>query len=427
MAKFVNNRKRRQAGAASLHMLAMSGDFNAQLHFNVAESRSILFETDSRRLIRNNAFEKAANSARRLFGNMEEMRASAETPWQKQQVAILGKNLTKSRANVLAHLSNPSSATVFILISKFLGISPELDQVYRADHAAKMDAAGFVARTGMSFIPGAGPLLGTVTRTGMKIHSSQHSAARSKGEKVKFDHEASNIVPSSSSGSVFSETSFNQPGGASGSSRIQRRATTASAGPSAQPSLQRRSQSSQSRRKPSNTRTTRARGSVGRNNTARGRSKETESKSPSQRPMSETDVPRTQIQNSMRHGASPGEVENDETQVLPRVQITSQNGMPSPQQLGARELSEDEQHQMAVEMYKKQRNKLKLVLLLKARDKQAKGIAQGKGSGLAQSSGSSSGKRVKPVLEQKKKEANNFLRRVRENMKKEDQETKQKS
>ncbi|KAI0563518.1 hypothetical protein FGB62_38g216 [Gracilaria domingensis] len=425
MANFVNNRKRRQAGAASLHMLAMSGDFNAQLHFNVAESRSILFETDSRRLIRNNAFEKAANSARRLFGSMEEMRASAETPWQKQQVAILGKNLTKSRANVLAHLSNPSSATVFILLSKFLGISLELDQVYRADHSAKMDAAGFVARTGMSFIPGAGPLLGTVTRTGMKIHSSQHSAARSKGEKVKFDHEASNIVASSSTGSVFSESSFNQPSAASSSSQMQRRATTASARSSAQPNLQRRSQSSQSRQKPSNTRTTRARGSVGRNNSARGRSKETESKPPSQGPMNEADLPRTQIQNSTRRGAMPGEVGSDGTRVLPGTQTTPQIGMRSPQQLEAWEMSEDEQHQMAIEMYKKQRNKLKMVLLLKARDKQAKGIAQGRGSGLAQSS---SEKRVKPVLEQKKKEANNFLRRVRENVRKEaQQEQKQKS
>lgn len=164
MSNFVHNRKRRQIAAASLHILAMSGDFNAQLQFNVAEARSIAYETDAKRLLRKNAFGKADNSTRRLFGNMEEMRDSAQTPWQKQQVVLLGKLLTKARENVLAHLSDTSAQSTFILLSQFLGISPELEQVHRADHSAKMDAAGFVAKTGISFLPGAGPLLGTVVR-----------------------------------------------------------------------------------------------------------------------------------------------------------------------------------------------------------------------------------------------------------------------
>ncbi|PXF44374.1 hypothetical protein BWQ96_05817 [Gracilariopsis chorda] len=429
MADFVHNRKRRQSAAASLHMLAMSGDYNAQLQFNVAEARSILYETDARRLIRKNAFEKAANSTRRLFGNMEQMQASAQTPWQKQQVALLQKLLAKARENVLAHLSDTSSQTTFILLSKFLGVSPELEQVHRPDHSAKMDAAGFIAKTSFSFIPGAGPILGTAARTGMKIQSTKHSTSRRRGEDVFFDHEASNIVPTSSMGPGSASSSFHEQSDVSQPSRIQQRASFRDPRSSVSPNLERHPRSFQSR--PGSSRGSFAQGTRP-TMRAEGPLKRAASSSSALRPqrsVGERAVPSRPVQNFEPRAAvtaqqRPPSASKDRASQRPIQssldQLKSNQGVPleglhAPQEPALPELSEEERYQLAVEMYKKQRQKLKTVLVLKARDRQAKGIAQGKGSSLQQSS---SGRRKNPHLEQKKKEANMFFMRLRENVRK---------
>lgn len=325
------------------------------------------------------------------------MKKGATENWHKESVVKLEKMIKTARDNVMAHMSDMSAQTIFMILSQFLGVPPQLESVRTQDHSTKMQALGQVVRLATAIAPV--PYLstvGVVAKTSLDVSAKSHAMSVRKGTTPQTHAQASGIEPLAPEDISADMTQAGRQTPASSSSTqlgIQSTGT--------QPVPQRLFQDATGQffYQDANGQLVPAAGHrVPQQMVLQQQMMPQQQHQQQMTTMQQQTSPQQQLSGSSYGHNQPITAMQHFPDAASSARTTAQKAMAAKKEVEpTEEISEEERRKRAIRKYQMQRLQLQTAMILKVKERQAVGVREGKGQTSANVEGF-------PVLETKKRE-----------------------